>query len=108
MTTISVSDKYVEILSALGEVQPAIDLALQRYTIDQITTKISDLRQKDTKFQAIYGLDTFSHRITQDEEFVSRVEATINKTWELDLADWEFYYKGIEDWTRTLQNILLI
>ncbi len=110
MTTISVSDKYVEILSALGEVQPAIDLALQRYTIDQITTKISGLRQKDTKFQAMYGLDypTFSHRIAQDEEFVSRVEATINKTWELDLADWEFCYKGIEDWTRTLQNILLI
>jgi hypothetical protein len=35
------------------------------------------------------------------------VEAKISKTWELDLADWEFCHKGIEDWTKKLQAILL-
>ena len=42
-----------------------------------------------------------------DEEFIKSVEVKISKTWEVDLADWEFCHKGIEDWTRKLQDILL-
>jgi hypothetical protein len=49
----------------------------------------------------------FSQRIAEDEKFVNQIEATLDKMWEIDLADWEFCYKGIEDWTKKLQNILL-
>lgn len=109
MTTITISDKYVEVLSTFGDVQQAVDLALRRYTIDQITTKIAGLRQKEAHYQARYGLDypTFVQRVGEDETFVNHIETKISKTWELDLADWEFCYKGIEDWTRTLQTVLL-
>ena len=46
-------------------------------------------------------------RLSEDEEFVDKIESTISKTWEIDLAEWEFCYKGIEDWTGKLQNILI-
>ncbi|MCK4316759.1 MAG: hypothetical protein KAX24_13405, partial [Anaerolineae bacterium] len=60
-------------------------------------------------FQAKYGCDygVFVERTASDEEFLQEIEATISKTWELDLAEWEFCHKGIEDWTQRLQIILL-
>jgi hypothetical protein len=110
MATISINDKYVEILTVLGDLQDAINAAVQRYTIEQIATKITELRQKEVMYQSKYGLDypTFAQRIGEDEEFVSQVETRVNKMWEIDLADWEFCYKGIKDWTKKLQGILLI
>jgi hypothetical protein len=109
MVTVPIKDKYVEILTAFGDLQATIDLALQRYTIEQITTKVAELRQKDAAYQTKYGLDypTFARRIAEEETFVNQVEANVSKTWEFDLADWEFCYKGIEDWTQKLKTILL-
>ena len=110
MATVSIKDEYVEVLTAFGDLQAAIDLALQRYTIEQITTKVAELRQKDAAYRAKYSLDypTFVQRIAKDEAFVNQVEAKVNKMWEVDLADWEFCYEGIKDWTQKLQIILLI
>jgi len=107
--TVTIQDKYVEALEALGDVQTAVGLALQRYTIEQITAKIAQLRQRAAEYQAKYGLDysTFVHRVAEDESFVHDVETNISPTWEIDLADWEFCTKGIEDWTNKLQTILL-
>jgi hypothetical protein len=88
-----------------GDIQKAIDLALQRYTIEQVISKLAELRQKNARYQIKYGVDyptTFTQRVAEDEKFVHEIEANISKTWEIDLADWEFCYKGIEDWTRTL------
>ena len=48
MTTVAINDKYVEVLSTFGDLHEAIDLALRRYTIEQITTKVTELRQKKT------------------------------------------------------------
>ena len=109
MTTVTIPDKYAEALRALGDVQMAVDLALQRYTIEQITAKITSLRQRVHAYETKYGLDyaTFTRRIAHEEAFVREIEATVNPLWELDQADWEFCVKGIEDWTRTLQTILL-
>jgi hypothetical protein len=36
MVTVAIKDKYVEALTVFGDLQAAIDLALQRYTIEQI------------------------------------------------------------------------
>jgi hypothetical protein len=45
--------------------------------------------------------------IAADETFVRHVEAQVNKLWEVDLADWEFCYKGVQDWMKKLEAILL-
>src|SRR5216684_7726799 len=57
MTTVTIPDKYAEALRALGDVQMAVDLALQRYTIEQITAKITSLRQRAHGYEAKYGAD---------------------------------------------------
>ena len=107
--TITIPDKYAEALNALGDVQTAVDIALQHYTIDQISSRIARLRERDQAYQAKYGMDylSFAQRTAQDEAFVRHVETSTNPVWENDLADWEFCVKGIEDWTHTLQTILL-
>ena len=109
MTTITIQDKFTEILVSFGDLQESVNAALQRYTIDQITTKINELRRKDEEYKTRYGFEysVFSKRTAEDEEFIKNVESKISKTWEVDLADWEFCHKGIEDWTKKLQDILL-
>ena len=110
MVTVSIKDEYAEILTAFGELQDALDLALKRYAIEQIVTKVDELRQRDAMHQAIYGQDypTFAQRIATDETFVRHVEAQVNKLWEGDLADWEFCYKGMQDCMKKLTTILLV
>lgn len=109
MTTVSVQDKFTEILASFGDLQESVNTALQRYTIDQITTKINELRHRDEEYKKKYGLEyfVFSKRVAEDEDFLNNVESKISKTWEVDLAEWEFCHKGTEDWTRKLQEILL-
>jgi len=109
MTTITLQDKFTEILTSYGDLQEAVNTALQRYTIDQITTKINELRRRDEEYKKKYEMDYpfFAKRSGEDEVFVKDVEARISKTWEADLADWEFCHEGIEDWTKKLQDILL-
>ncbi|MDM8524204.1 hypothetical protein QUF80_12610 [Desulfococcaceae bacterium HSG8] len=110
MKTISVRDNYAEVLTALGELQTSVDLALQRYIIEQITFKVTEFREKDSSFQSKYGCDypTFIQRIGKDEEFVIHIEKNINQMWETDQAEWEFCHKGTEDWIQRLQSILLL
>jgi hypothetical protein len=76
MVTVSTKDEYVEIFKAFGELQDALDLALKRYAIEQIVTKVDELRQRDALYQAKYGQDypTFAQRIATDETFVRHVE----------------------------------
>lgn len=102
-------DKFIDILTSFGDLQESVNVALQRYTIEQITTKINELRRKDEEYESRYRLDypAFAKRMSEDVDFVQQVESQISKVWEVDLADWEFCHKGIEDWTRKLQDILL-
>jgi hypothetical protein len=109
MVTVPIQDKFIEILASFGDLQASVDVALQRYTIEQITTKINELRRRDDEYKVRYGLEypAFAKKAGEDTEFLQQVEANISKTWEVDLAEWEFCHKGIEDWTRKLQDILL-
>ena len=109
MVTVSIKDEYIEVLSALGDLQESMDLALKQYTLDKIALKIAELRQRDIKYQEKYQLDysTFCQQIYEDEDFIKQVENLVSKTWEIDLADWEFCHKGVEDWIQKLQTILL-
>jgi hypothetical protein len=109
MVSVSVQDKFIEILSSFGDLQESVNVALQHYTIDQIAARINELRRREDQYKTRYGLEypLFSKRMAEDRAFVENVESTISKTWEVDLADWEFCHKGIEDWTTKLQDILL-
>ena len=109
MGKVAIQDKYLETLAVLGDVQSAVDLALQRYTIEQVTAKLADLRQREAGYRTKYGMDypTFAQRLATDADFVRQVETRLSKVWEVDLADWEFCYKGIQDWTQRLQKLLL-
>ena len=108
MTTVAIPDKYVETLRALGDVDTAVNLAVQRYTIEQITAKITKLRQQSARYESKYGMDFFRFQeAIQGEAFIEELEAAGYKTWEIDQADWAFCHEGIQDWTDTLQTILL-
>ncbi len=108
---IIINSSYAELLPSFNDdLQSAVDAALQRYLIDEIAAKIASLKKKEKLFQLKYGYDykTFSQRTAEDEEYINQIENNISKLWESDLADWEFCAKGIEDWTKKLQNILLL
>jgi len=109
VVTVAIQDRYAEMLQALGNVQTAVDLALQRYAIEQITSKLAELRQREADYRAKYGLEypTFAQRVSTDEDFVGQIETRVSRMWEADLADWEFCRKGIQDWTQRLQTLLL-
>jgi len=109
MMTITIDQKYADLLGTFGNVQDAFDLAIQRYTIEQITAKIATLRQQAEMYAAKYQCDytTFVKRMATDETFAKKIESDVEATWELDLIEWEFSHKGIEDWTQKLQSILL-
>ncbi|MGG6239940.1 hypothetical protein ACQ4N7_15040 [Nodosilinea sp. AN01ver1] len=109
MQSISIKDEYAEVFSTLGDLQSTIDLALQRHAIEKITQKINELRQQDNGYVAKYGMGytDFSAKVSTDIEFVNHIEHAIEKTWEIDLAHWEFCHRGIEDWMQKLQTILL-
>ncbi|MFM7441424.1 MAG: hypothetical protein ACKO2V_22970 [Snowella sp.] len=109
MINIAIKEDYAEILGSFGDLQSAINLAVQRYTIEKITTKIAELKQKNFDYEIKYHSDypTFCQKIQQDEKFIAYLEDKVEKLWEIDLSDWEFSYRGITDWTEKLQIILL-
>ncbi|MFZ1473083.1 MAG: hypothetical protein WAV79_09145 [Anaerolineae bacterium] len=106
MMTVAIRDKYVEVLRPFGSLEDAVNLALQRYAIEQVTTKIAELRRRDVVYQEKYGMryPAFVEYVGRDETFVEMIERTISKTWEIDLADWEFCHHGMQDWTRGLSD----
>lgn len=109
MVTVSINDKYVETLKSFTDIQTATDTALRKYLVDLISTKIVELSTKNTLYTQKYSLDfsTFSTKVSSDENFITNLEQDLKfKNWENDLIDWEFNYKGIDDWKLRLQNIL--
>ena len=109
MSAVVIREKYITALSPFGDLQTAVDLALERYTIEQIAEKLAELRQREAIYREKYGLDfnAIAGRVSSDERFVTELEARGFKTWEADLADWEFCHEGSRDWTRRLQTLLL-
>ena len=108
MVTVAIDNRYVELFNILGGIQESADLAMQRFVVEQITSKIADLKRQDAVFAKKYGMnyDLFLKNL-ESVEFVKKTEATITKTWEEHLIDWEFCHKGVGDWTRELQGVLL-
>ena len=95
MQSISIKDEYAELFSTLGDLQATIDMALQRYALETITQKINELRHQDEGYSVKYGMGyaDFSTKTSTDIKFVNHVEHSIEKTWEIDLANWEFCHR---------------
>ena len=111
MITVSVEDKYVETIKPFTDIQTATNIALKRYIIDLVSTKLMEFSKKNINYNKKYNLDfeTFSEKIISDENYISQLEQQKDfKNWETDLMDWEFNYKGINDWNRKLKNILTV
>lgn len=108
MVNVAIHEKYIQTLKVFGDLQQSVEKAIQRYAVDQITEKIAELQQRANTYHSKYEMEyaTFERRITEDVAFVEHIEQHITPTWELDLADWEFCEKGIEDWARKLTTIL--
>lgn len=106
--TITVQDKYIQILEPLGDIQQAVEAALRRYSLEQISAKIEEMRRRDQAFQAKYSCTytTFVRQTANIPEYVDRIEQTIDKLWENDLAEWEFCYNGTQEWLQHLCDIL--
>lgn len=109
MVKVSIKDEYDDILNIFGDLHYSIDLALKRYLIEKIVSKIDELKKRDKMYTRKYGMDylVFYKNINNDELFIHTLENDISKTWEIDMNDWEFSYKGIVDWTKKLESILL-
>ena len=108
MVQIAVQEKYIQTLQVFGDLQHTVEKAIQRYAVEQITEKIAELQQRAKTYRTKYDMEyaLFEQRIAEDTAFVERIENQITPMWELDLADWEFCEKGIDDWTRKLTMIL--
>lgn len=108
MLTVTIDEKYADTIKPFSDLQTATNIALKRYVIELITTKISELSEKNKKYSAKYNLDyeDFNKKISTDENFVYQLEKEQKLNWENDLLDWEFNYNGIIDWKQKLQNIL--
>lgn len=106
--TVTLDDKYVKALAPLGDVRASVDEAIRRYTVERITSIIADLQAKDARWREKYGCDyeTFVARSAKGKKFIKDIEKFC-KTWEEDLAEWEFCHEGIQDWYRHLQETLL-
>jgi len=107
-TMVTLDDRYVKALAPLGDLRASVDEAVHRYTVERITSVISGLQAKDAQWREKYGCDyeTFVARSARDKRFIKQVE-NICKTWEEDLAEWEFCHEGIQDWYQHLQETLL-
>ncbi|RMH36622.1 MAG: hypothetical protein D6694_13750 [Gammaproteobacteria bacterium] len=107
--TVTIDDRFADVLRTLGNLQEGAETAVKRYAIEQIAERIELLREKCLAYEAKYGCDfeVFQARTAQDEGFVKQIETEVDKLWEQDLLDWEFCHKGIQDWTKTLETILL-
>ena len=110
MMTVAIREQYADALSVLGNFEESVNIALQRFVIERITAKISELRRREREYRNRYGCDysEFSRRVAEDAEFLEHIESDVSKLWENDLADWEFCHKGVRDWAKKLQNILLM
>ncbi len=54
MINIAIKEDYAEILGNFGDLPSAINLAVQRYTIEKITAKIVELKQKNCDYEIKY------------------------------------------------------
>ena len=110
MNTVLVDKKLCKTRENFVDIQTATNIALRRYVIDLISTKIEKLSKKNKFFKEKYNFnfENFQKKITDDEKYIFSLEKNKGfNNWEDDLIDWEFSYKGINDWKQKLQNILI-
>ena len=106
MTTLTLDQKYIDILQMLGNLEDTLEEAIRRYAIQQIGERVGKLQREILTFQTKYGLpyEQFYGRITTDDEFVQNLRK-IHPTWERDFNAWEYYVEELSEWLGRLESI---
>jgi hypothetical protein len=106
MSTVTVSEKYADILAPLGDVQQAVDEALRHYVVVRIGQRIAELRRQIHPWEEEYDCtyEVFYVRVTGDEEYVANLRQS-HPTWERDFQQWEFYVEEMREWISRLESI---
>ncbi|MDM8527337.1 hypothetical protein QUF58_03925 [Anaerolineales bacterium HSG24] len=106
MTTLTLNQKYVDILKLFGNLEETVEIAIQTYLVEQINERIETARREILVFEKKYGMtyEAFRARIGDDDAFVEQLWDA-DPIWEDDLMVWEYYGKVLTDWTRRLKNV---
>ena len=108
-TSLNLDTRYVDVLSALGNLEETLQEAVRSYAVTQIGERIVKLQHEISGFQKRYGLSyvEFYAQVTSDEEFVTRLRQS-HPTWERDFNSWEYYIEELHEWLGRLESILKI
>lgn len=107
MPTITIEKDYLEILDALGSVNAIVEDAIRKYLIDKCVERIEKSKRKIEEFEKKYNCNyaEFIETIS-NEESLKEVEET-KSSWELDITEWEYWGKELEEWKTRLEDILI-
>ena len=105
-TSLNLDTRYVDVLSALGNLEETLQEAVRSYAVKHVGERIAELQHEISGFQKRYGLpyEKFYAQVTSDEEFVAQLRQS-HPTWERDLNSWEYYVEELSEWLGRLERI---
>ena len=109
MHTISIDDKYFEALKTFGDADKLVNIALQKFLVEQMVERIHTLRDQVRVWEEEFGepFDSFLKRTETDEKFARKLDKT-HPMWEGELINWKFYHEELQEWLKKLQHTLTI
>jgi hypothetical protein len=107
MTTVTIKNNYLEMLSAIGRVESIVEEAVRKYLIDKCVERLEKAKLKIREFEKRYNCQYPDFCLTiSDENQLEEIEKN-HPTWEADHAEWEYWQKEREEWKAKLEDILI-
>jgi len=108
MTTVSIKNVYLDLMTAMGRVDVIVEEAVRKYLIDTCVQKFEKAREKSQGFERKYGYPyaDFCLLISDDTKLAGIEEKY--PTWEADYMEWEYWEKESKEWKAKLEDILMI
>ena len=106
---VEIDDGLVKVLTSLGNLEEITQIALKRYSIDEILKRTEELKKKITEWETKYNMsyDQFQTKIVNDEQFLNSLNQK-HPMWEADFMYWESQQRELEQWMKRLEAILKI
>lgn len=107
MSAVAVKKDLLNVARLFGDVDTVVSDAVRRYAIDRSVERIESARSKIRDYEQKYGVayGIFARKIQTDARFLQRVESKY-PLWEEDAIEWKYRTEEVEEWTKTLENIL--
>jgi len=107
MTTVTIKNNYLEMLSAIGRVESIVEEAVRKYLIDKCVERLEKAKLKIVEFEKRYNCQYPDFCLTiSDENQLGKIEKK-HPTWEADFVEWEYWQKEREEWKTKLEIIHL-